>query len=211
MAEKPILLTGDMVRAVLGGRKTQHRQPMKPQPPEWMSRQIDSGFRQVRHLGGNLWGACCGVGDRLWVQETWGIDEVWPETLNEPAECGYPITGPMRARPSQPHCLRYAADGCDGLWRSAAQMPKWAARIWLEVTGIRAERLQDITEADAVAEGCDGSCSWAGGAAACDAGGNLVLNQFSVLWDSRHAKHGFGWDANPLVWVRELRSLEGRP
>jgi hypothetical protein len=83
-------------------------------------------------------------------------------------------------------------------------MPRWASRILLEITGVRLERLQEISEADARAEGI-GTCG-PGGNCKCDSA------RFAKLWDSINAARGYGWDANPWVWVIEfVRLAAGSP
>ena len=83
-------------------------------------------------------------------------------------------------------------------------MPRWAARLFLRVKSVRVERLQDITEADAMAEGVkaygQNNCS-----------GTSARIAFAELWDSIYAKRGFGWDLNPWVFVVEFEKLDGEP
>ena len=115
-------------------------------------------------------------GDRLWVRETWtGADD-----------------------PAHKHAVHYRADGERACrWRPSILMPRWASRITLEVTGIRIERLCDITERDALAEGCVGD-------------GHVTVDAraaFKLLWGSLNAKRGYGWDANPWVWVIHFKRI----
>jgi len=84
-------------------------------------------------------------------------------------------------------------------------MPRWASRITLEVTAVRVERVQDIAEADAIAEGCQPPFVDHLGNHRNPHGDN---GEFHMLWDSINAKRGYGWDANPWVWVVEFRRLE---
>jgi hypothetical protein len=125
-------------------------------------------------------------GDRLWVRETWGIDncgskvslapETWPE--------GWPVDR-----------LRYNADADIRFGkRPAIHMPRWACRLVLEVTGVRVERLQDISEDDAKAEGVEPIGS----------GGYGPLKHrtaYMALWDELNFKRGYGVAVNPWVWV----------
>jgi len=83
-------------------------------------------------------------------------------------------------------------------WKPSIFMPKWATRIWLEVTGVRAERVQDITATGIMEEGVKG---W-------KAPMLLARSRFQALWDSINAKRGFGWDTNSWVWVYEFELLE---
>jgi hypothetical protein len=86
-------------------------------------------------------------------------------------------------------------------------MPRWASRLTLEVTGVRVERLEDISETDAIAEGMDTIRFTPGDYShpTYDLNKSIAQNNFSSLWDSLYAKRGFGWDANPWVWVIEFK------
>lgn len=135
MKQRGILFKAEMVRAIIEGRKTQTRRIMKPQPQE-----VDG---VVYHAGGypNLLPCPQGeVGDWLWVRETWR-----PKTHNFPT--GHPYE--YRATAEQ--------DGTptDGPWKPSLFMPRAASRITLQITEIRVERLNDISEADAIAEGIE--------------------------------------------------------
>ena len=175
MKERPILFNGEMVRATLDGRKTQTRRAIKPQP----------GFQ------GNTPIECIHCpygdpGDRLWVRETWAKgpqNHGWGEVI-------YKATFGAMMKPV-----------CEGFtkWKSPRFMPRKYSRITLEVTGVRVERLQDITHRDALAEGVSYDVSKSDGA---------PLKRFQVLWDSNNAKGGFGWDDNPWVWVIEFKAIQ---
>lgn len=167
--ERPILFRGSMVRAILEGRKTQTRRVMSPQPTEgglragwhWTARggwdyPIDDRPSSKRALV-----SVCPYGmpgDRLWVRETW---QAWNCTSHEHDEWE-PITREARMVPwaewfeqnGHPEAIEYRADGkSQGPWTPAIHMPRWACRLVLEVTDVRVERLQDISEEDAKAEG----------------------------------------------------------
>ena len=187
MTERPILFSGPMVRAILDGRKTQTRRVFIPPPPfDWtddISVELAAGSITPRHA----------VGDRLWVRETWGtwgsFDHMRPSQLTGREGIAYAADQP--GDPAEHICGRV---------RPSIHMPKWAARIWLEVTGVRVERVQDISEADAVAEGVQ-----------CSSEDILYPNElaaFRPLWDSLNAKRGYGWDANPWVAVIEFRRID---
>jgi len=131
------------------------------------------------------------VGDRLWVRETW-----MPET-----EQGIPTGGTIyRASPNSPE-----PDGDVPLrWRPSIFMPRWASRITLEITGIRVERLQEITGRDVLAEGVDNGKSnptmgvrWE----------NMQRMAFEQVWNAINAKRGYGWAVNPWVWVIAFRRV----
>jgi hypothetical protein len=207
MKERPILFSAPMVRAILAGTKTQTRRVMPHQPQEilpgyapkvyWPARdrhmthgdpdgaaylQFERpGDYDGAHVMRGGFGFRCRYGqpgDRLWVREAW-----------RPVHGGYPDQG-----------ARYRADfdRDQTVWRPSIHMPRWASRTTLEVTGVRVERLQDISEADAVAEGA----AWA----ACGApqeGSHKA--GFAQLWESINGPGS--WDANPWVWVVEFKRV----
>lgn len=166
MKERPILFSGPMVRAILEGRKTQTRRVIKPQPTQFEDPQCAFGaYGQVkdeRHLffweseypeeGSIRWGLCPygQPGDRLWVRETAWIS---PPDFAE-SDHHWPLDNEGRRR-----CIGYDATMSDEGRRCARDygvrktpsihMPRWASRITLEVTGVRVERLQEISEEDA--------------------------------------------------------------
>ena len=200
--ERPILFSGPMVRAILEGRKTQTRRPIKPQPPSWLTE-----GREPWNIHGNVWGfalamgrarACqmentiaCpfGVpGDRLWVRETWSPSL---ETYVD----GFPNEGlgrPVYYRSTDPRHEPF-----DGRWRPSIHMPRWASRLTLEVTEVRVERLQDISEDDAEAEGITYEQAFEFN----DDGSPDYKLAFGWLWDSIYAKGGQGWDKSPWAWA----------
>lgn len=188
MNEKPILFSGPMVRAILDGRKTMTRRVVKL-PPDAVSVTVDPGgtiFGPGPYIkAGNPDGydyprihCPYDPGDRLWVRETW---------------CCYT---PMLRNP------RYKADGHNDAgwtWKPSIHMPRWASRITLEVTDVRVERVQEITDDDAKAEGCP-TVGWYDGP--------RPKLWFSHLWDSINAARGYGWDVNPWVWVVSFRRVD---
>jgi hypothetical protein len=199
MKERPILFSGPLVRAILDGRKTQTRRVVKTTDS---GRVKAAGSAKNWHLDDpNAVLACpYGVpGDRLWVRETWSAIPVY-EVDNGVYEAGEPYHKVPKEKPSNAHVI-YAADtDAEGPFRPSIHMPRWASRILLEVDSVRVERLNDISELDAKAEGCfpreteDGwlSCRTA----------------FCELWEAINGPDS--WDANPWVWVVEFgRVLEG--
>lgn len=199
-----------MVRAILEGRKTVTRRVMNPQP-EFVWGSGNNGEAHVRYPGGSQpdpWIKCPygQVGDRLWVREAW-FDNC-------------PGYGPEQAE------LYYKADGLpdfDGeeselRWRPSIHMPRWASRLTLEIVSVRVERLQDISEADAIAEGGvytdTGKNRWGQQANGWSHRGNttadtcLLTAKFSFwnLWDSINGSGS--WDANPWVWVVEFKVVQ---
>lgn len=199
ITERPILFSTPMVKAILEGRKTQTRRVLKVPKSLGEFRDVFDDEVLTLKSGKAVIGidtsiyhdvalACPygTVGDRLWVRETW---------QNECDGDGQFVQ------------YLYKADGQDlsdyvsldadivGIkWRPSIFMPREASRITLEITNIRVERLQDISEADAIAEGCYSKLDYA-------------KNQFQYLWNLINNKRGFGWTANPFVWVIEFKKL----
>lgn len=207
MKERPILFSAPMVRAILEGRKTQTRRIVKL---------TDSG--RVKAVGSarnwhlddpNAYLACPygQPGDRLWVRETF-------------LEIGNLDPGFIVYRADYPECV---PDGLENIpsasaikWKPSIHMPRSASRMTLEITNIRVERLNDISEEDAIAEGVDhrecptyqspeqlehmirfGSYAWT-----IDYPGG-----FKSLWESINGEDS--WGANPWVWVIEFERIEG--
>ena len=202
MKERPILFSSPMLRAILEGRKTMTRRVIKlDEFSESTTPGYDFAFRKrglwhdVRLADmldpprRNYPGACPygTIGDRLWVRETWAPHPQDSSTVF------YRAT--VDAEPG----IRV----WDGPWKPSIHMPRWASRINLEITGIRVERVQDISEEDARAEGlwckfdgqgCEGQCH------KCSA---TAKEAFEALWDSINAK-SHPWASNPWVWVIEF-------
>ena len=228
----PILFNTDMVRAILDGRKTVTRRCVKPQPPATaMVREI-----KINSYGWSFWEAVGSwhmirlpyqPGDILYVRETWcrvgtDVDKMYFEHSGAMWDGMY----------------LYRADGHDlsdiGNWHPSIHMPKIAARIWLKVTDVRVERLQDITEEQAAAEGVPDelsypiapiycpTCKGEGQVGSLDSStlGYVPMDcpdckteiiRFANLWNStiKKADHAsYGWNANPWVWVIEFVRCE---
>ncbi|MCP3018012.1 hypothetical protein [Cupriavidus basilensis] len=220
MRERPILFSGAMVRAILDGRKTQTRRALTRQPEA--DREIITGpyhptviarngeempgeptFGAFTHDGD--WAIKCPYGqpgNRLYVRETWAQ----PTTLDP---------GPTFYRADYPDNVLGKYENLPPAeaitWKPSIHMPRALSRILLEITGVRVERLNDCSEADALAEGVspdrtgghfidtsDCRCASAVGAPAVDA--------FQTLWDS--INDAGAWAANPWVWVVEFRRIE---
>lgn len=191
MKERPIIFSGPMVRALLAGTKTQTRRVVKPVP----STLVDGFYLPFKDepnnwhgFGGDLiyWYGSCPYGqpgDRLWVREAWmdlrGVDGAI-------ANCMFRAT------------FGNAPDG--GKWRPSIHMPRWASRITLEVTGVRVERLQDISTSDAEAEG------WPGPDAENSISSTYPIAWYSKLWEEINGPGS--WTANPWVWCVAFRRLE---
>jgi hypothetical protein len=175
--ERPILFSAPMVRAILEGRKTQTRRAIKLRPPYVMDERDDgtpwpydttwSSGDQASPLMPCPYGK---AGDRLWVRET----------FHRCPHCagGFISYRAGDDRPLNPKC---AAHG----WKPSIHMPREASRITLGINGVRVERLQEITDADARAEGVSGA------------------EEFEELWCSINGRGS--WDANPYVWIVDFR------
>lgn len=222
MKDRPILFSAPMVSAILAGTKTQTRRVVKPQPPRgtFQLTPYHHPDKRPRFFAwkGGFGGAemhpgwepiACPYGqpgDRLWVRETHlivgGADSKNPRVV-------------------------YAAtnDGSDAwlspVWRPSIHMPRWASRITLEITSVRVERLQEISEADAIAEGIERAKDFPGWYRGSLPGGSPGLQEsghafktptafpklaFRALWQSINGPES--WDANPWVWVVEFKRVE---
>jgi hypothetical protein len=193
MTDRPILFSAPMVRAILEGRKTVTRRVLKPRPynrdgdavdiSKAKSARIVTGhdgldYIQFEHpLGGPLTAhmASYQPGDTLWVREAWRANTEWD---------GNP---PRDIPPGSP--VQYEADSptltCGGRYRHARFMPRWASRITLNVTGVTVERLQDITEEQAWAEGVSVPSP------------AHAVRGFRNLWNNINGPDA--WDQNPWV------------
>jgi hypothetical protein len=215
MKEHPILFSTDMVRAVLQGRKTQTRRVIRPQKNItdmavayqagdgswifWDSDSPDLAESTKRRYPSGGFKCPFGIpGDGLWVRETWTF---WEDPNNGQDFVKYRAGGKKRF--PNIHDLKYSGWAFDGKWRPSIHMPRWASRITLEVVSVRVERVQEITEEDAKAEGCEI------GHGLDDSSPFFAKGAFRNLWDSLNAKRGYGWDKNPWVWVVEFK-LDGQ-
>jgi hypothetical protein len=230
MRERGILFSAPMVRAILDGSKAQTRRIVKL-PSEHMDALCGfeahynsatptwSGGADGR--GGVVWEndrcrsfvpARCpygAVGDRLWVRETWCLanpEYSYPRPDNRPIHddrwCYYAATDPDVVGEGE------RKDGSErSPWRPSIFMPRWASRITLDVTGVRVERLQAITEADAKAEGApvdDSPCDHP--RVGCDEIGCMGQTHRAGFCDLWCRINGIdSWRANPWVWVVEFK------
>lgn len=224
--ELPILFSGAMVRALLDGTKTQTRRVVKGAALEWM-KQFNPAFVSLPENHMCPYG---NTGDRLWVRETWGVvSNDWDEHGNlidwAPNRPATPINEMPFGKGYYSGHVIYAADGDhewagddDGggeprtAWHPSIHMPRLASRILLEIVGVRVERLNDISEADALAEGIDADelaerqdsydivCKGA------EASGRATAqSMFRELWES--ISGAGSWDANPWVWVVQFKRV----
>lgn len=235
MKEKPIIFSGEMVRAILDGRKSQTRRVVKDRykPYPWREKDHDTPFCEhtwpARRLG-MLCADCrkqmyslCPYGqpdDRLYVKETHAIEDSIDRVVYQADMAAQHFD--LSSQPfQQKGDMFWLESGYAPLrWRSSRFMPRWASRITLEITGVRVERVQAIGDEDIEAEGIEpprcpncGYTRWD-----CQLHGDHRLcgeddppdihDAFISLWDSINAKRGYGWDANPWVWVIEFRGVE---
>jgi len=211
MTDRPILMSAPMVRACLDGSKTQTRRAIKKQPDAALvsaARLVDKVWCWLSGHDGSIAAKILGhgrcpygqPGDRLWVRETWAYNP----------DFGHNI-----------HFICYRADpGCEydvPKWRPSIHMPRGACRIELEVAGVRVERLQEISEADAIAEGIEPIKSypgrWKNYLAPSMWDVPLLMSactepwlSYGSLWDSINGAGA--WDANPWVWVVEFKRVK---
>lgn len=192
MTERPILFNGAMVRAILDGSKTQTRRVVKLTDS---GRVKETGSPRNWHLGDpNASLACpCGQpGEGLWVKETFQRFTDDGEIIYKADPTGFSAMNDLKR------------DGClEARWRPSIHMPRWASRITLEITGVKVERLQDISEADALAEGVIRYSALEQIQAGCDRWGR---HAYSRLWESVYGPGS--WDANPWVWAVEFRRIK---
>ncbi|WP_444903794.1 hypothetical protein ACJJIU_00070 [Microbulbifer sp. CnH-101-E] len=247
MKERPILLNGDMVRAILDGRKTQTRRLINPQPFNGVSN--EEAIKQIGGLPPRLslhqvinqaWRSGCAdipcpLGkpcDRLWVRETWWQAGDWVSSYPEDDEGhwggskrihfaadGNPPNEPNYDHPDGLQNGSFAAAHPYRVWRKrpSIHMPRWASRITLEITTVRVERIQDISEEDAKSEGLRWHSlyrEWGGVELHPDSRPDLPqwrwydnpVEAFKYLWESINGAGS--WDQNPWVWVIEFRRVE---
>ncbi|RKH02970.1 hypothetical protein [Corallococcus carmarthensis] len=215
MVERPILFSGPMVRALLGGRKTVTRRIIKPQPTisdrgnlcwkDWCYGQTPDGRPAVASLAKvSPYGQ---PGDRLWARETWALEDL--EGDGQRVVWQADRAAAWRANLDKHFYL--ASDYTPTRWRPSIHMPRWACRLIREVVSVRAERLHDITEEDAKAEGAEPIGitfrDEARGARIVPSLGGPYRDGFRILWESINGAES--WDANPWVWRVELKQVEG--
>jgi len=203
MREHPLLMKGPLVRATLAGLKTHTRRPIKPQPDDDI---VDVEYDAIARLWlGNTqedndlgytssWAARCPMGragDRLWVRETWRLEDF--------VSLGNGKFSAAVAFQADENRSQIRLEGGEEVlnerfgWRPSIHMPRWACRLVLPLMSVRVERVQDITEEDAKAEGVEpveGS----------------YREGFRAVWQAIYGT----WDLNPWVWVAEWKKIEVR-
>jgi hypothetical protein len=210
----PILFSGPMVKAILDGRKTQTRRVIRhlfSVPPDWYPDRYNKTDQWT------FWGprgtpesGKCSLplfrcpygqpGDRLWVREAWSPWANRPAIIYRADNVIREYSDPL------PHLLTMYMDDDNNGWRPSIHMSRWASRLTLEITGVRVERVQEISEGDAKDEGvyvnAHGVWSVDGvGWYSCPSG------CFRDRWNALNGKRNFGWEENPWVWVIEFRRL----
>jgi hypothetical protein len=186
MKARPILMSGPMVQAILAGRKTQTRRVLKPQPGQGLlGPRSEDGRWMIGGAISQVLGRCPygQPGDLLWVRETHYVAEG------------------MR--------VIYRADDPDASvrWTPSIYTPRWASRLTLHITDASVERVQDISEEEAEAEGAP---LWIQDAipGVTHAKPKGYRPGFAELWDSINAKRGYSWAMNPWVWVIEFVAIQ---
>jgi hypothetical protein len=218
--ERPILFNGEMVRAILDGRKTQTRRVIRPQPPEWCrladiegpelytparvgaSGEIEPADREVYGVYDvdGEWGAVFPYGrpwDRLWVREAFN-----------PHYGGYKkpaYRADWEKTPPDPDLVP------EPKWKPSIHMPRWASRIDLEIIKIEIQRIQNIEEREVWAEGVKRPDWWDDLDPHIDPE-TAAREKYARVWDKIYAKRGYTWSSNPWVWVitfRVIRPMAG--
>lgn len=207
MPDKPILFSGPMVRALLEGRKTQTRRVLKPQPPDKRKINMIGDFLWATPDRSWSWAPMAMNGDRLWVREA--------HYLTDDGESEYAVFAVDEAGVAE-HLQNMQTTMSSHPqidWskhvrlRPSIHMPRWASRLTLVVTDVRVQRVQEISGADALAEGIERMKSGRGfydpqkghGAVHFGAYFTSETDAFMHLWDSLNAGRGLGWAANPWV------------
>lgn len=202
---KPILFNTEMVRAILDGKKTQTRRIVKVQPPDhrenWrlVTLTCSTDRDDRKNIGKHRWARLEGInilddtqdyfkplcyeGDILWVRETWQINPFY-EFIYRATDVGFD--------------KERFEEGWK--WKPSLFMPKEACRLFLKVTNVRVQRLQDMNMGEIIAEGVDYIEKW-------DTD-DVIMSKWIELWDSINLKRGFGWDTNPWVWVYEFEKTD---
>lgn len=229
MKERPILFSSEMVKAILNDTKTITRRAVKKDIVNQFDIDVDETIAAfVEQDTGDSYNPIniCpygNVGDRLWVRETWAVEE----SLDAKPPRGF-SAWPVWFKANNAYCCNangfpnhgfHNPNATKGKWRPSIFMPRWASRITLEITDIKVEQLQDITEEDAIAEGihlCAGideegyahGYHW-GPVSDTELLFNSATSAYRKLWDSINGrKPSKAWDDNPWVWVIEFKEVK---
>ena len=193
---KPILFSTEMVQAILAGRKTQTRRVIKIKSTPFSENFTEAEWKNhLNRAGAKLLYGGFKKGDILWVRETYGTTAIG--NMYKASVCSPDVDKPLSG------------------WKPSIFMPKEAARIFLKVTNVRVEKLQDISENDAIAEGVDmlgetKQYNWKyykNYNKSQDYTFMSPIDSFESLWQSINAKK-HPWESNPWVWVYEFERIE---
>ena len=228
MKERGMIFNGEMVRAILDGRKTQTRRPVKfPVHDKNLGCELAGNELAGELSAGSYLNSAFGKpGDRIWVRETWatlgnedGCCVDWEGNLckGDERSAARIYRASCEQRPGdyglwsipddaywKPHTKEHKFEGA---WRPSIHMPRWASRILLEITDVRVERLNAISQEDAQAEGME-LTGWRPTYSDPDSGGEVwtPYDNFAQLWESIYGEES--WKANPWVWVITFRRVE---
>ena len=228
MKEKPILFKTPMVQAIQEGRKTQTRRVIEPQPiekeKEFENQQIyfenpaynKKGHKEYHHPVIDIQQLIYNyspyrVGQKLWVRETWCNGKMEAAERGEGLQDEWYVSQCINENDIiyKEACISGDIGIEEVVWKPSRFMPKKYARIWLEITDVRVEKVNDISDEDANMEGFYGKClidkcpdckpPFTGN---CE---EQPIQWFSELWDSINAKRGYSWESNPFVWCRSFK------
>lgn len=240
--EKPIIFSTEMVKAIMDGRKTQTRRVVNLELGLADTDRNDTSYLKIPDIYGDYWDAkdLCRYqpGDVLWVRETWRIgawnedmstitvdykadgfassewlfvddeeafERYWIQSTEDAMKAGMQtdVDGRYHWKPGESPTR----------WRPSIHMPRVVARLFLEVTDVQVERVQDITEEGALREGMTRHLRTKLGYAAEESEETFNYFQardtFRLYWDYLNNKRGYGWDANPYVWVISFKVVKG--
>ncbi|HIG8012563.1 MULTISPECIES: morphogenetic protein [Klebsiella pneumoniae complex] len=214
MKERGMIFNAEMVLAILDGRKTQTRRPVKfPVHDKNLGCELAGNELAGELSAGNYLNSAFGKpGDRIWVRETFQgplfdydlMDSYCkdPTPFEKPEFCVYKADGVPAPE------FYDADDELHCCWRPSIHMPRWASRILLEITDVRVERLNAISQEDAQAEGME-LAGWRPTYSDPDSGGEVMTpyDNFAELWSSIYGDES--WKANPWVWVISFERVEG--
>lgn len=210
MKERGMIFNGEMTRAILDGRKTQTRRPVKfPVHDKNLGCELAGNELAGELSAGNYLNSAFGKpGDRIWVREAFRVHSRATDVAtlvykaserNSWTEQTHRVPAAVCNKPATPE-----------KWTPSLHMPRWASRILLEITDVRVERLNAISEEDARAEGIiDGGCLNCGEPEPCGCANPEpdATDAFAYLWQSIYGQEN--WNANPWVWVIEFKRVEG--
>lgn len=209
MKERGVIFNDEMVRAILDGQKTQTRRIMKPQPADDIARgtfpnkDAIGWISSLKHKFGSTTAHFCpygNPGDRIWVRETWTVAGAGAPELTL-YRASYPEHVPAHyENVPAPENIR---------WKPSIHMPRWASRILLEISDVRVERLNAISENDAQAEGVAQLRGgfWKHYQPGWTQHQLSARGSFVTLWKSIYGDES--WHSNPWVWVIEFKRIEG--